>query len=187
MCGCGDTMPSRSVHSWAGVFVKNLKRKPWNPGYSNEALQHDNARGLIESALSSYSRREHIVRPGISFIERLVAKVRARAETHLGELLNKLLTSDQKRQLDALPAKASIKRHTPRRAAVVKPPCSISPTASTVRLAGFWPLMVVQTPNFPCKSTSSNGRCFCQSKSRPVDHRKVGHSGLVNNKVIVEK
>jgi len=32
-----------------------------------------------------------------------------------------------------------------------------------------------------------NVRCFCQSKSRPFDHRKVGQSGASIDKVIIEK
>lgn len=30
------------------------------------------------------------------------------------------------------------------------------------------------------------GGCFCQSKSGPFDHRKVGHLGLVDRKAISE-
>lgn len=48
----------------------------------DEALQHDHARGLFESTIS-YLRREHIVRPGLTVLERLVLSVRGQADTQL--------------------------------------------------------------------------------------------------------
>ncbi len=67
----------------------------------DEALHHNNLRGLLDSAIS-YLRREHIVRPGLTVLERLVARVRTRAEAHLGQLVDALLTVEQKKELDAL-------------------------------------------------------------------------------------
>lgn len=79
----------------------------------DEALQRSHARGLFDSALS-YLRREQIVRPGLTVLERLVVEVRGQAETHLAQRVNALLTDDEKQQLDEL-------LMTPTRAGEVSP------------------------------------------------------------------
>lgn len=54
-----------------------------------------------------------VVRPGLTVLERLVMTTRARAETHLGHLIDKRLTDEQKKGLDALIAPAGLGETTP--------------------------------------------------------------------------
>jgi hypothetical protein len=77
-----------------------------------EALQYDNARGLFEAAVSDL-RREQIVRPALTALERAVASARARAEAHLAKVIDDLLTAEQKKELNALIAPPASGAMTP--------------------------------------------------------------------------
>jgi TnpA family transposase len=66
-----------------------------------EALQYDHARGLFEAAVS-FLRREQIIRPGLTTLERAVTAARARAEAHMVKAVEGLLRAEQKQALNAL-------------------------------------------------------------------------------------
>lgn len=65
------------------------------------ALEHDFTRGLLDR-LIEHLRREKIVRPGISNLERLITRVRDQANAQVLDIYNRQLTEDLRRALDAL-------------------------------------------------------------------------------------
>ncbi len=65
------------------------------------AIEHDFARGLLD-ALIEHLRREKIVRPGISTLERFVTQTRAQAREQVTSTVKQQLTEAQCQALDAL-------------------------------------------------------------------------------------
>ncbi len=82
--------------AYQGAEAKSL-----TTGLVDEALQYDHGRGLLEAALS-YLRREKIVRPAITTIERVVRLARGQAQMRLEALMNEHLTPVLKDAVDAL-------------------------------------------------------------------------------------
>jgi hypothetical protein len=65
------------------------------------AHEHDFARGLLD-ALIEHLRREQIVRPGISTLERLVTQVRNQAQDEIQDVIGAQLSEARRHDLDAL-------------------------------------------------------------------------------------
>lgn len=65
------------------------------------AMENDNSIRLIKLAIGNL-RKQKIILPGITTIEKIVSKVGQVAEDKVYEIINKCITSKQKRQLDEL-------------------------------------------------------------------------------------
>ena len=92
------------------------------------ALEHDKPTLLYEQ-LCEKLRTDHLLRPGVTRLERLVAEARARAQTETYRQLTPLLTADCKQWLDSLLQPDPTRGSTPltwlRRAAIANSPRAI--------------------------------------------------------------
>ncbi len=85
------------------------------------ALEHDFAGGLLD-ALIEHLRREKIVRPGISNLERFVTQVRDQANAQVLQIIERQLTIAQRHALDALLKVPPGKTSTPLQRLKAPPP-----------------------------------------------------------------
>lgn len=99
------------------------------------ALEHDKPTLLLQLACDRL-RREKIVRPGITRLERLVLQVRQEAQTVTYRLVTPLLTEEHKRWLDGLLIADDVLHRTPlmwlRQAATANSPQAILTTLEKV-------------------------------------------------------
>ena len=72
-----------------------------------QAKEHDKPRGLLQDAVA-FLRRESIVRPGLTTLERLIAQARTEAQGQIERDIHQRLLRPQLRELDALIATTGV-------------------------------------------------------------------------------
>jgi TnpA family transposase len=143
------------------------------------ALEHDKPTLLYEQ-LCEKLRTDHLLRPGVTRLERLVAEARARAQTETYRQLTPLLTADCKQWLDSLLQPDPIRGSTPltwlRRAAIANSPRAILDNLdklSFLRAAGVedWSLEVLN-PNRLKFLAHVARKSNAQTLQRALDERR---------------
>ena len=108
---------------------------------TERALEHDRPAVLIELACEKL-RREHLLRPGITVIERMVATARAEAHKESLRRLSPLLTAERKEFLDGLLVPETPGERTPlgwlRRPATANSPRALLDVLEKLRQLQSW-------------------------------------------------
>ncbi|HLB87879.1 MAG TPA: Tn3 family transposase [Terriglobales bacterium] len=128
------------------------------------ALEHDKPL-LLYTLLCEQLRTEHVLRPGVTRLERLVTAARMRAETETFQPLTPLLTDDRRQWLDTLLAPDPARGMTPL-AWLRRPAIASSPRAIVGNLEKLAFLRSAGVEEWPLEALHPNRRKFLAQLTR---------------------
>jgi len=142
---------------------------------TERALEHDRPSVLIELA-SEKLRREHLLRPGITVIERMVATARAEAHEESLRRLSPLLTAERKEFLDELLVPDSPGDRTPlgwqRRPATTNSPRALLKVIEKIRTFQDW-----NVPSWDLSALNPNRRKMLARLGRRYSNHDLQRMG----------